>query len=92
MSIDRTTVNAHHGHEVIYLIAQANPPLTRATLPAAIEAKLGPNARFHTCAAEDMNLDQLLTFLADRGKLFENDGQLSTDLKVMCDHDEPHEH
>jgi len=34
-----------------------------------------------------MTLSQLLTFLSDRGKVVEHDGQLRTDLDQICSHE-----
>jgi probable metal-binding protein len=76
-----------HGHEVIALIAAANPPLTRATLAEQVRQHFGPDARFHTCSPGAMTLTELLSFLAQRGKLVETPaGELSFVRGQACDH------
>ena len=80
--------NSIHGHEILRLIHESDPPLTRQEFNRVVADKLGNDARFHTCSGSDMNLDQLLEFLAERGKVFEVDGTLRTDIRLMCDDDE----
>lgn len=70
-----------HGHEVLHFIIEQEP--TRDQLVAAF----APEARFHTCSAEDMDLDGLLLFLAERGKISDINGRLSADPAKMCAHD-----
>jgi len=84
-----------HGHDVIHLIRDASPAFTRAALQAEVEHRFGPSARFHTCSAQGMTLDGLLTFLLERGKVVERDGHLQPDLSKVCshgDHDHDHAH
>ncbi len=74
-----------HGHEIIHLIHGAQPPLTRSGLDAEVRARFGPGARFHTCSAQAMTLDQLLLFLIARGKVVEIDGQLRAEMAEVCE-------
>jgi probable metal-binding protein len=76
-----------HGHEVMKLVHEADPPLDRDRLRQAINYRYGPDARFHACVAQDMSLDDLLAFLAGRGKVVEADGVLRTDIDLMCNHE-----
>jgi probable metal-binding protein len=78
-----------HGHEIMRLVHEANPPLTPGRLREAVERRFGRDARFHACAGGGMTLDDLLVFLKDRGKVIEVDGVLRTDIGQMCDHEEP---
>lgn len=82
-----TTTRSIHGHEIIQLIHEADPPLSRTDLIATVAKRFGPEARFHACVAENMNLDELLAFLADRGKVVKLNGRLRTDVGLMCDHE-----
>lgn len=76
-----------HGHEVMKMIHQAAPPLTRDGLREAIRDRYGDAVEFHACVAEGMSLDQLLSFLASRGKVIEVDHALRTDIGLMCEHE-----
>ena len=76
--------NQIHGHEVIEMMA--NQLYTRDTLKAAISAKFGAAARFHTCSAENMDADALIDFLAARGKFRENVAGLAIDPAKVCNH------
>jgi probable metal-binding protein len=74
-----------HGHEVIHLIHDASPRLTREALHAAVSQRFGPDARFHTCSAGGMSLDQLLHFLIVRGKVVEADGLFQAVIENVCE-------
>jgi probable metal-binding protein len=76
--------NSIHGHEIMRLIATADPPLTRSGLEAEVSQRFGVDVRFHACAGHDLTLTELLKFLSDRGKVAERDGQLHTDLGQIC--------
>ena len=76
-----------HGHEVIALVADAQPPFTLTTLKDAASARWGAQARFHTCSADDLSLAQLLDFLLERAKLVVSaDGALSVVAGNVCSH------
>lgn len=77
-----------HGHEVMQMLSDAGAAISKEELKAQIEAIYGENPRFFACAIADADLDGILTFLKARGKVFEKDGKLSTDLRLMCKHDE----
>ena len=51
-----------------------------------ILARFGPDARFHTCSAADMTVDQLIDFLAQRGKFIEDGDGFSTAADRICGH------
>ncbi len=75
-----------HGHEVMKLIHESDPPLSRDELHRVVAERWGPQRQFHACVADRMTLDGLLRFLAARGKVVEADGVLRTDLGLMCEH------
>ena len=76
-----------HGHEIMRLIDQSDTPMSRDLLAREVAKRFGTNAKFHTCAAEEMSLWQLIEFLSGRGKVVETDGFLRTDIGLMCDHE-----
>lgn len=78
--------NQIHGHEVIAMMTSSNQLYTRDSLKAAIIAKFGAVARFHTCSAENMDADEMIDFLAARGKFLENAGGLAIDPAKVCNH------
>ena len=73
-----------HGHEVIEMVMSASPPLSREALVKAVEERFGADACFHTCMSEELNLDGLLRFLTERGKIMEVDGVLRTADGLQC--------
>jgi probable metal-binding protein len=76
-----------HGHEILRLLHEAKPPLTRPRLAQEVQRRFGANARFCTCSADSMTLDELITFLAARGKLVERNSCLIADISQMCGDD-----
>jgi len=79
--------NSIHGHEVMRLIATADPPLTHSELAGQVAERFGADTGFHACAGDNMTLGQLLSFLSERGKVVERAGQLRTDLDQICSHE-----
>ncbi|MDU4232406.1 MAG: YecH family protein, partial [Klebsiella grimontii] len=52
-----------HGHEVLQMMISSDESYTVATLEAAIIARFGKEARFHTCSAENLSAAELVAFL-----------------------------
>jgi probable metal-binding protein len=75
-----------HGHEVMEMMLASGEVYTRESLVAAITARFGHDARFHTCSAEDMTAVELVAFLDARGKLVPRDGGFQTAANLMCEH------
>ena len=75
-----------HGHEVMQMMVELDRSFTRESLRAAINDRFGTTARFFTCSAQDMTADQLMDFLADRGKFVERDSGFSTQADRICQH------
>ncbi len=75
-----------HGHEILALVAQADPPLTLQALQAGVIAHWGADARFCTCSVAGMTLDELLHFLIAHGKIVTRNHLLATDPAKICQH------
>lgn len=73
-----------HGHEVLHLLDAARPPLTRASLAREAALRWGADARFHTCSSAAMSLDELLSLLIKKGKVFESGGTLGVNFARVC--------
>jgi probable metal-binding protein len=58
-----------HGHEIIDLVSRNPDGLSLAQLTEAVAKQFGASPRFFTCSAQDMNLAELLEFLAARDKI-----------------------
>lgn len=87
-----STIPQIHGHDVLHLLLEANPPLTRPQLAEEATRLWGPDARFHTCSAFDMTLNELLAFLVARGKIADVRGTLVADITKICGHGHDHDH
>jgi probable metal-binding protein len=75
-----------HGHEVMQMMNDAKIAYTRDTLRAAIVTKFGADARFYTCAAEDLTADELIDFLDERGKFVPSGAGFVVDADRVCRH------
>ena len=75
-----------HGHEVLEMALSAAQPLTRESFEARVNARFGPDARFHTCSIEGLSCAELLDFLTRRGKLVLSNGALAADASKICKH------
>ena len=76
-----------HAHEVMHMMLESGKSYTRESFKADLADKFGPDARFHSCSVNNMSPDDLLEFLAARGKLA---GDLDTEFRMdplnMCSH------
>jgi len=76
-----------HGHDILHLIIESAPALSRDELRRVAEQRFGSECRFHTCSASGMDFDELLRFLEQRGKIAFVDGTVTADPAAVCDHD-----
>lgn len=75
-----------HGHEVMQMMLEQNRLFTRDSLREAINARFGGETRFFTCSAQGMTADQLIDFLAARGKFVGHESGFSTEPHRICQH------
>ena len=72
-----------HGHEVLRMM-EGNSYASAEELIAAIVAKFGSDARFHTCSASDMNAASLVAFFEAKGKFKPAEGGFTMDRGKVC--------
>ena len=75
-----------HGHEVIHMMLNSGKSYTRASLAADIIATFGPNARFYTCAAQDLTAEGIIDFLEARGKFVPSEAGFQMSPELVCKH------
>jgi len=75
-----------HGHDVLDMMIASSATYTRASLVAAMQARFGPDARYHTCSADDMEAAQLVDFLAARGKFRGTEEGFTVAAERVCQH------
>lgn len=74
-----------HGHEVLHMMH--NHTYSEASLIQAIKDKFGNDARFHTCSAQGMSAEELVTFLKDKRKFMPvNEESFTVDSDKICNH------
>lgn len=75
-----------HGHDVMALmVAQANPVL-KPELIAQIVQTFGEATRYHTCSAENLTAEELISLLLNKGKITESAQGLSLVAGRQCHH------
>jgi len=67
-------------------IAASGRKMSREEIVADAEATFGVDARFHTCADENMTAGELLDFLEGRGKLVGESTAMELAAGSACDH------
>ncbi|WP_409421847.1 YecH family metal-binding protein [Pseudaeromonas sp. ZJS20] len=75
-----------HGHEVMHMMLELGGSFSKQSLQAAIEAKFGAEARFHTCSAEGMDAAALIDFLQAKGKFVPQGEGFNTEAERICQH------
>ena len=57
-----------HAHEVMEMMITGGKTYSRASLAEAIREKFGEGATFYTCSASGLDVEDLIEFLAMKGK------------------------
>ena len=73
-----------HAHEVLQMM-EGNS-YSEASLKEAIIRKFGAEQRFYTCSASDMNAEELIVFLKQKGKFMPTETGFTVDITKKCDH------
>lgn len=73
-----------HAHEVLHMM-EGNS-YTEKSLKEAIIEKFGKDQRFYACSAENMNVDELVEFLKNKGKFMPTDAGFTVDVTKVCNH------
>jgi len=75
-----------HGHEVMQMMLDLDRSFTRDSLREAIQERFGAETRFFTCSAHDMTADELIDFLAQKGKFVGDNSGFNTEADRICKH------
>ncbi|MFV0587450.1 YecH family metal-binding protein [Bacteroides reticulotermitis] len=73
-----------HAHEVLHMMEGNSYSI--ASLKEAIIEKFGKEQHFYACSADDMNVDELIVFLQNKGKFMPADNGFTVDITKVCDH------
>lgn len=73
-----------HAHEVLHMM-EGNS-YSEASLIDAIKKQFGEDQTFYACSAENMNIDQLIVFLKNKGKFMPKDDGFTVDISKVCNH------
>ena len=72
-----------HGHEVLRMM-EGRSYASTDELVAAVVAKFGPDERFYTCSASDLDAAGLVAFLESKGKFKPTGGGFTMDRVKVC--------
>ena len=75
-----------HAHEVMHMMLETGEGYTRDSLEVAIVERFGPQARFRSCSASNMDARAVVDFLESRGKFVAREDGFSTARDKICDH------
>ncbi|MTH46519.1 YecH family metal-binding protein [Intestinirhabdus alba] len=75
-----------HGHEVLNMMIESGEQYSHASLEAAIVARFGEQARFHTCSASELTAGELVALLAAKGKFIPREDGFTTHESKICRH------
>jgi len=73
-----------HGHQVMEMMATAEKSYSKVELKSEIANKFGVDARFHTCMGSDLSADDLIEFLASKGKFVESEEGVRLPQEHLC--------
>ena len=77
---------SHDGRKQLYGIVVKRSDRSQASLKEAIIRKFGAEQRFYTCSASDMNAEELIVFLKQKGKFMPTETGFTVDITKKCDH------
>lgn len=69
-----------HAHTVMEMAMSASTPPTHEELKQALITQFGSDAKFHSCAASNMSIDEMLEFLVSMGKLPDANGNMQSGM------------
>ena len=79
--------NSIHGHEVLHLMLKTPQGFSTESLVQKLHHHFGPSTRFHTCSAEGLDAQGIVTFLEKKGKFHPVDEtHFQTHLEKICNH------
>lgn len=79
-------MNSIHGHDVMHMMLESDQQFTTESLKSAIGERFGKQARFHTCSAQNLDAEQLIEFLTQKGKFVPTAEGFSTQPEKICNH------
>jgi len=74
-----------HGHKVMQKMIDSGKVHSKESLRTSVAEWFGETARFHTCSTENMTIDELTAFLAERSKFMAEEGGFRVNEDEICD-------
>ncbi|MEX0320684.1 MAG: YecH family metal-binding protein [Puniceicoccaceae bacterium] len=77
-------MSERHAHEVMEMMVRSGKRYNRESLAAEIRETFGAATTFYTCSAEGLAAEELIEFLAAKGKFFGTEDSFVFDTGMMC--------
>ncbi len=79
-----TAMEERHAHEVMEMMVASGKAYSRKSLAEEIREKFGEGVSFYTCSANGLSPEQLIEFLAMKGKFSGTEESFVFDSGRMC--------
>ena len=79
-----TAMEERHAHEVMEMMITSGKAYSRVSLATEIREKFGEDVSFYTCSANGLSPEQLIEFLAKKGKFSGTEESFVFDSGRMC--------
>ena len=79
-----TKMEELHAHEVMEMMMTSGKSYNRTSLATEIRETFGANTRFYTCSANGLSPEQLIDFLAMKGKFGGSEEAFYFNPSGMC--------
>jgi len=76
-----------HAHEILYTILEAPTAPSLDDLRQQVSGRFGAEAQFTNCTGQAYDFDQIIAFLASRGKIVVAPEGITVRREEICDHD-----
>ena len=82
-----STDNLTHAHEILHLLQAAPRAPSHSELQLQVESRFGTGVLFTNCTGRSFTFDQMIAFLASRGKIVISPDGITVCQKEICEHD-----
>lgn len=74
-----------HGQKVMQMMAGSAKQYTKQALKTEMANEFGEETRFHTCHDSDLSADDLIDYLANKGKFILSEQGMSMPSEGVCE-------
>lgn len=75
-----------HAHDLLNMIADKNNPMTIDEIKDMAINNLGAEASYFACSVRDLNIDKIISFFLEKGKINEKGNGYVVATGAVCNH------